>query len=109
MTWEGKKQLVLIPIYLESLTGTVLQGLLSMRLSKGAAVQGKIGGRGLLVLFLVLPGGGHNPAKTEGRGKYWGPVKNPELLSPCHLLFLISSTNTVIGTTNYNNYSLAET
>lgn len=58
---------------------------------------------------MLLPGGEHNPVKTEGRGKYWGPVKNPELLSPSHLLFLISSTNTVIGTTNYNNCSLAET
>lgn len=80
-----------------------------MRLSKGAAAWGKIGERGLLVLFVVLPGGEDNPVKAEGRGKYWGPVKNPELLSPSHLLFLISSTNAVIGTTNYNNYSLAET
>lgn len=33
--------------------------------------MGEEGGRGLLVLFMVLPGGEHNPVKTEGRGKYW--------------------------------------
>lgn len=44
--------------------------------------------------------------KAEGNiGVQWGTLS----CYPLYLLFLISSTNTVISTTNYNNYSLAKT
>lgn len=39
-------------------------------------------------------------------GEFLASGEKPELLSPSHAFFLISCTNTVISTANYNDYFL---
>lgn len=53
--------------------------------------------------------GGAGPGEIIMQRKALESSEEPELLPASHLLFLISSTNTVISTTNYNDYFLAKT